>query len=93
MTKLPNIKYTMQKERAALFIERVRQCCALFDFTEALSELKSKEIKRALNEFIEYITNNRKVISEDMYPEVGLWLLLLAHLELPSTSKSAENCC
>lgn len=43
----------------------------MFDFTEALSELKSKEIKRAaLNELIDYITNNRKVITEDMYPEV-----------------------
>jgi len=71
LTKLANIKDTPSKERPALFIEKVRQCCALFDFTEALSELKSKEIKRAaLNELIDYITNNRKVITEDMYPEV-----------------------
>jgi len=71
LTKLPNIKDTVQKERVSLFIDKVRQCCALFDFTEALSELKSKEIKRAaLNELIDYITNNRKVISDEMYPEV-----------------------
>lgn len=71
LVKLPNIKDTVQKERAALVIEKVKQCFALFDFTEALSELKSKEIKRAaLNELIDYITNNRKVITEEMYPEV-----------------------
>jgi len=93
LTKLPNIKDTMQKERAALFIEKVRQCCALFDFTEALSELKSKEIKRAaLNELIEYITNNRKVISEDMYPEVvNMFALnLFRTLPPPENPNAAE---
>jgi len=33
LTKLANIKDTPSKERPALFIEKVRQCCALFDFT------------------------------------------------------------
>lgn len=71
LTKLANLKDTSTKDRANLFIEKVKQCCALFDFTEALSELKSKEIKRAaLNELIDYVTNNRKVITEEMYPEV-----------------------
>jgi hypothetical protein len=41
---------------------QLHQCCAIFDFTEALSDLKSKEIKRAaLNELTDYIANNRKV--------------------------------
>eukprot|EP00039_Didymoeca_costata_P018607 m.334175 g.334175 ORF g.334175 m.334175 type:complete len:560 (-) comp17306_c0_seq1:90-1769(-) len=71
LTKLPGFKETSHKDRPKLFIEKVRQCCALFDFTEALSELKSKEIKRAaLNEIIDYISTNRKVLTEEMYPEV-----------------------
>eukprot|EP00041_Stephanoeca_diplocostata_P007139 m.98515 g.98515 ORF g.98515 m.98515 type:complete len:591 (+) comp16748_c0_seq1:349-2121(+) len=71
LTKLANLKDTPPKERSTLFVEKVKQCCALFDFSEAVSELKSKEIKRAaLNELIDYISNNRKVIVEDMYPEV-----------------------
>ena len=50
------------RERPDLVIEKIRQCRAVFDFTEALSDLKSKEIKRAaLNEIIDYIANNRKV--------------------------------
>lgn len=93
LTKLPNIKDTVQKERASLFVEKVRQCCALFDFTEALSELKSKEIKRAaLNELIDYITNNRKVISEEMYPEVvNMFALnLFRTLPPPENPNAAE---
>lgn len=71
LVKLATLKDVPAKERSALFIEKVRQCCNLFDFTQALSELKSKEIKRAaLHELIDYISNNRKVITDEMYPEV-----------------------
>mmetsp|Transcript_5150 Transcript_5150/g.15714 ORF Transcript_5150/g.15714 Transcript_5150/m.15714 type:complete len:571 (+) Transcript_5150:208-1920(+) len=71
LTKLPNLRDTAPKDKPALFIEKVQQCNALFDFTEAVSELKSKEIKRAaLNELIDYVTNNRKVLTEEVYPEV-----------------------
>eukprot|EP00035_Acanthoeca_spectabilis_P020251 m.431859 g.431859 ORF g.431859 m.431859 type:complete len:572 (+) comp17360_c0_seq1:227-1942(+) len=71
LVKLPALKDTPPKDKPELFIKKVRQCNALFDFTEAVSELKSKEIKRAaLNELIDYVTNNRKVITEAVYPEV-----------------------
>jgi len=71
LTKLPSLKDAALKDRPGLVIDKVKQCCALFDFSEAVSELKSKEIKRAaLNELIDYISNNRKVITEDMYKEV-----------------------
>eukprot|EP00040_Diaphanoeca_grandis_P038698 m.257085 g.257085 ORF g.257085 m.257085 type:complete len:571 (+) comp34985_c0_seq1:317-2029(+) len=71
LSKLTNLKDAPSKERPALFIAKVKQCCALFDFSEAVSELKSKEIKRAaLNELIDYISNNRRVITEEMYGEV-----------------------
>jgi serine/threonine-protein phosphatase 2A regulatory subunit B' len=71
LTKLPLLKDTPAKERPALFIEKVKQCQSLFDFTDAVSDLKSKEIKRsALNELIDYIANNRKVITDEMYPAV-----------------------
>lgn len=62
LVKLPLLKDAAAKDRPTLFIEKVKQCNSLFDFTEALSDLKSKEIKRAaLNELIDYVTNNRKV--------------------------------
>jgi len=55
----------------SLFTRKLQQCCVVFDFvTDPLSDLKWKEIKRgALNEMVEYITHNRGVITEPIYPE------------------------
>ena len=43
----------------------------LFDFIQdPLSDLKWKEIKRAaLNELVEYVTQNRGVVTDAIYPE------------------------
>eukprot|EP00038_Savillea_parva_P006662 m.165096 g.165096 ORF g.165096 m.165096 type:complete len:577 (-) comp12512_c0_seq1:259-1989(-) len=71
LVKLPALRDTPPKDKPELFIKKLRQCNALFDFTEAVSELKSKEIKRAaLNELIDYVAHNRRVITEAVYPEV-----------------------
>lgn len=38
---------------------------------DPLSDLKWKEIKRAaLNEAVEYLTSNRGVLTEPVYPEI-----------------------
>jgi len=44
----------------------------VFDFVhDPLSDLKWKEIKRAaLNEAVEYLTSNRGVLTEPVYPEI-----------------------
>ena len=42
-----------------------------FDFNDASSELKAKEIKRhTLQELLEYINANRGVLTEPIYAEV-----------------------
>lgn len=58
-------------EKEDIFIQKLRQCCTLFDFiVDPLSDLKWKEVKRAaLNEIVEYVTHNRGVITEPIYPE------------------------
>lgn len=58
-------------EREELFIKKLRQCCVLFDFvSDPLSDLKWKEVKRsALQEVVEYLTTQRGVITEAIYPE------------------------
>lgn len=58
-------------EREELFIQKLRQCCVLFDFMQdPLSDLKWKEVKRAaLNEMVEFVTQNRGVITDTIYPE------------------------
>ncbi|KAF9111910.1 Serine/threonine-protein phosphatase 2A 56 kDa regulatory subunit delta isoform [Mortierella sp. AM989] len=58
-------------ERQDLFLKKIGQCSVVFDFNDASSELKGKEIKRqTLTEILDYITTNRGVITEPVYPEV-----------------------
>ncbi|XP_005724154.1 serine/threonine-protein phosphatase 2A 56 kDa regulatory subunit delta isoform [Pundamilia nyererei] len=70
--KLPELADVAPAEQEKLFIQKLRQCCVLFDFlSDPLSDLKWKEVKRAaLSEMVEYITHNRNVITEPIYPEV-----------------------
>ncbi|KAL1460722.1 hypothetical protein WDU94_012674 [Cyamophila willieti] len=59
------------EHRDELFIQKIRQCCVLFDFVQdPLSELKWKEVKRtALLEMVEYLTAQDVHIAEPIYPE------------------------
>lgn len=62
---------TPPSERPHLFIKKLHQCRVLFDFNDASAELKGKQIKaQTLHEMLEYITTQRGVITENIYPEV-----------------------
>ncbi|XP_015680167.1 serine/threonine-protein phosphatase 2A 56 kDa regulatory subunit gamma isoform isoform X2 [Protobothrops mucrosquamatus] len=75
-------------EQEKLFIQKLRQCCVLFDFvSDPLSDLKWKEVKRAaLSEMVEYITHNRNVITEPIYPEVVHMFAVNMFRTLPPSS-------
>lgn len=65
------ISDTPPGEQQELFIKKLQQCCVVFDFMDPVSDLKSKEIKRAcLNELVDYITATRNVLTEPTYPEI-----------------------
>lgn len=58
-------------DRPELFVKKLHQCAVIFDFNDASSELKGKQIKAAaLHEMLDYITTQRGVITEQIYPEV-----------------------
>lgn len=58
-------------DRHELFVRKLHQCNVLFDFNDASAELKGKQIKAAaLHEMLDYITTQRGVITEQIYPEV-----------------------
>ena len=61
----------MPAEREDLFTKKLQQCSVVFDFiSDPLSDLKWKEVKRAaLNELVEFVTHQRSVITEPIYPE------------------------
>lgn len=62
---------TAPQERPELFLRKLSQCKVVFDFNDASSELKGKQIKaQTLTEMLEYITTQRNVITENIYPEV-----------------------
>lgn len=52
-------------------MQKIDQCNIIFDFNDQTADMKSKEIKRlALHELLDYVANNRSVITEPMYPRV-----------------------
>lgn len=65
---LPDVAPTSREE---LLVQKLRQCCIIFDFNlDPLSDLKYKEVKRsALNELVDYVSHQRGVITEAIYPE------------------------
>lgn len=82
-------------EREQLFVQKIQQCCILFDFAmDPLSDLKFKEVKRAaLNEIVDFITHNKGVVTDPIYLEMArmvnsclhrliLSLLVLLHQDM-----------
>ena len=52
-------------------MRKLRQCSVVFDFNDASQELKGKQVKaQTLHEMLDYITSNRGVITDNIYPEV-----------------------
>ncbi|XP_018422768.1 PREDICTED: serine/threonine-protein phosphatase 2A 56 kDa regulatory subunit alpha isoform [Nanorana parkeri] len=71
LSPLPPLKDATSNDQQDLFCQKLQQCCMLFDFMDSISDLKSKEIKRAtLNELVEYVSTNRGIIVESAYPDI-----------------------
>ncbi|KAH8349087.1 hypothetical protein KR084_005182 [Drosophila pseudotakahashii] len=84
---LPALRETAASEREELFIQKIRQCCTLFDFSEPLSDLKWKEVKRAaLHEMVDFLTNQNGIITEIIYPEAISMFAVNLFRTLPPSS-------
>ncbi|MCJ1310370.1 Serine/threonine-protein phosphatase 2A 56 kDa regulatory subunit delta isoform, partial [Agyrium rufum] len=71
LEKLPGFHEVSPARRQELFMQKLDQCNIIFDFNDASGDMKPKEIKRlALHELLDYVANNRQVITEPMYPRV-----------------------
>jgi serine/threonine-protein phosphatase 2A regulatory subunit B' len=65
------IQETPPNERPQLFIKKLHQCRVLFDFNDPNAEIKGKQIKaQTLHDLLEYITSQRGIITDNLYPEV-----------------------
>ncbi|XP_078000818.1 serine/threonine-protein phosphatase 2A 56 kDa regulatory subunit gamma isoform-like isoform X1 [Glandiceps talaboti] len=88
LQKLPLLKDATPAEREELFVQKLRQCGVLFDFiSDPLSDLKWKEVKRAaLTEMVEYITHQRGVVTDAIYPEAVSMFSINMFRTLPPSS-------
>lgn len=71
LTLLPPLRDAPPNEQQELFIKKLQQCCVVFDFSDALTDTQSKEIKRnCLSELVEYVTVTRGVLNESTYQDI-----------------------
>lgn len=71
LEKLPNFMEVPPPDRPELFVKKLNQCSVVFDFNDASSDLPGKHVKaETMHEMLEYITTQRGVITEQIYPEV-----------------------
>lgn len=94
LEKLPQLKDASAADREELFIQKIRQCCVLFDFvSDPLSDLKWKEVKRAaLQEMVQYVTTQRGVITDAIYPEaVNMFAVNLFRTLPPSSNPNGAE--
>ncbi|XP_023721847.1 serine/threonine-protein phosphatase 2A 56 kDa regulatory subunit gamma isoform isoform X6 [Cryptotermes secundus] len=92
--QLPSLLDATSNERDELFVQKIRQCCVLFDFVaDPLSDLKWKEVKRtALQEMVEFVTTQRGVITEAIYPEaVNMFAVNLFRTLPPSSNPNGAE--
>ncbi|MFT7810746.1 serine/threonine-protein phosphatase 2A 56 kDa regulatory subunit alpha isoform [Arapaima gigas] len=92
LSPLPLLKDAPSSEQLELFTQKLQQCCVLFDFLDSITDLKSKEIKRAtLSELVEYMSTNRGILVESAYPDISNMLVyefFLRFLENPDFQPS-----
>lgn len=71
LVKLPSFHEVPTANRHDLFIQKLDQCNVIFDFNDASQDMTSKEVKReALHELLDYVANNRNIITEPLYSKV-----------------------
>ncbi|XP_003386538.1 PREDICTED: serine/threonine-protein phosphatase 2A 56 kDa regulatory subunit epsilon isoform-like [Amphimedon queenslandica] len=88
---LPLLKDSIQGDRESLMLQKIAQCCYVFDFSDPMADLRAKEIKRAaLNEILDYITNYKEVLSEPLYPEIVRMMTTNAFRTLPPLEQGTE---
>ena len=84
---------TRPEDREKLFVKKLQQCCVIFDFvSDPLSDLKWKEVKRtALYELVDYVTQNKGVVTEPIYESACHMVSLLPPLDALRIYTSALN--
>ncbi|BGP37729.1 serine/threonine-protein phosphatase 2A 56 kDa regulatory subunit delta isoform [Rhodotorula kratochvilovae] len=71
LERLPGFLEVPVMERHDLFLQKLNQCSQVFDFNDASADVANKQIKsQTLAEMLDWITTQRGVVTESVYPEV-----------------------
>jgi serine/threonine-protein phosphatase 2A regulatory subunit B' len=73
LKELPLLADTPLQKREALFKQKLQLCCVIFNFDDADSDTKGKEIKReTLVELAEYVNTpvGQKIFVEGLMPDI-----------------------
>lgn len=71
LERLPGFNEVPFRKRAELFLQKVKQCNTIFDFSDPSSDIQGKDIKRmALHELLDFVANTRITITDEMYAQV-----------------------
>jgi len=71
LTPLPLFRDTLPAEHVDLLLKKLKQCCVIFNFLDTTGDIRGKEIKRAaLNEIIDFVTSQRGILEEVVYPDI-----------------------
>jgi serine/threonine-protein phosphatase 2A regulatory subunit B' len=71
--ELPLLSETPMLKREALFRQKLQLCCIIFDFEDAESDLRGKDLKRdTLVELAEYVNtpSGQKIFTEALMPDI-----------------------
>lgn len=87
---LPGFKDVANSEKQNLFIQKLKLCCIVFDFTDPTKSLKEKDIKRqTLVELVDYITTMNGKFTETAMQE--LVMMVSINLFRSLTTPPREN--
>ncbi|XP_077300273.1 serine/threonine-protein phosphatase 2A 56 kDa regulatory subunit gamma isoform-like isoform X4 [Arctopsyche grandis] len=88
LVALPKFENTPLNDRNDLYVQKLRQCCVLFDFaSEPLSDLKWKDVKRTtLIELVEYTSMLKGLIPPEIYPDIINMFAINLFRTLPPSS-------
>ncbi|KAL2314289.1 Serine/threonine-protein phosphatase 2A 56 kDa regulatory subunit delta 1 isoform [Schizosaccharomyces pombe] len=71
LVRLPSFTDVPVNKWHSLALEKLEQCCVVFDFNDPSTDLYGKEVKReALQDLIDLISVRKEAIDESLYPSI-----------------------
>ncbi|EXB37815.1 Serine/threonine protein phosphatase 2A 59 kDa regulatory subunit B' zeta isoform [Morus notabilis] len=84
---LPSFRDVPSSEKQNLFIKKLNMCCVVFNFSDPVSDLKKKDIKRqTLLELVDYISSVNSKFNEAVMQEITQMVAVNLFRIFPSAS-------